>query len=115
MNNFFKNLKHRSWWTQNKDMVFEFDEIKGIHVVTVKQYGCFRSKERSYILTSTSSDRVATFNGTNGPVTIGITASGDEIFITPQGIFLTDYHSADKQNEDAKGINPDDAPKVTII
>ncbi len=68
VNNFLKNLKHNYWYSEDKKLTFHFETIKGLPVVTVTEGGCFRSKERSYILTATSSDKVATFNGTNGPV-----------------------------------------------
>lgn len=114
MQNFLKHLKHNYWYSEDKKLCFHFEEIKGLPVVTVTEGGCFRSKERSYILTATNSDKVATFNGTNGFVTIGITESGDELFVTPQGIFLTDYNSTEKKNEEAKSINPETTVKISF-
>ena len=114
VNNFLKNLKHNYWYSEDKKLTFHFETIKGLPVVTVTEGGCFRSKERSYILTATSSDKVATFNGTNGPVTIGITESGDELFVTPQGVFLMDYYSTEKKNEDAKSINHETTVKISF-
>lgn len=115
MQNFLKNLKHRYWYSQDRKLSFHFEEIKGLPVVTVEEGGRFRSKERSYILTPTSSDKVAVFNGTNGLVTIGITEGGNELFVTPQGIFLSDYYATEKKNEDAKNINPTDGPIGVLI
>lgn len=115
MQNFLKNLKHTYWYSQDRKLSIHFEEIKGLPVVTVDEGGRFRNKERSYILTPTASDKVAVFNGTNGPVTIGITEGGDELFLTPQGIFLSDFYSIDKKNDEAKNINPDDGPTILSL
>lgn len=109
MQNFLKNLKRRYLLSQDEKVTFTFGEVKGLPVVTVVEYGRFRRKEATYLLTPTRSDRIAMFHSANGPVTIGITNDGEEIYVTPQGIFLKDYNVVTKQiNEEAKSFIPED-------
>lgn len=114
MQNFLKNLKRYYWCSSDKSIRFTFDDVKGIPVVKVHEYRDYRSKERVYILQPTLSDHVATFDTINGRFTIGISENGDELFVSPLGIFLHDPYSTGLKNEDAQSINPSE-PSDNVI
>ena len=117
MENFIKNLKRLYWVSAGGDITFSFDKVKGIHVVTVREYHNCRSKECSFTLIPTGSNKVAQFNTHNGTVTIAITDNGEELYVSPHGIFLIDYNVAQKKkNEDAKGfVTVEEEPKMVIL
>lgn len=114
MQNFLKNLKRNYWCSGDGELTFTFEDVKGIPVVKVHEYRDFRSKDRVYILQPSLSDHVATFDTITGRFTIGISASGDELFVSPLGIFLYDYYSTGLKNEDAQSINPKE-PSENVI
>ena len=107
MQNFLKNLNRNYWYSSDKNIVLIFEEIKGIATVKVRENGYY-GKERVYILQPTSNDRLATFD------TIGITENGEELFISPLGIFLYDSKTVDLKNEEAQSINPKESDSNVI-
>ncbi len=113
MQNFLKNLKRNYWYSSDKNIVLIFEEIKGIATVKVRENGYY-GKERVYILQPTSNDRLATFDTVTGRFTIGITENGEELFISPLGIFLYDSRTVDLKNEEAQSINPKESDSNVI-
>ena len=105
MQNFLKNLKHSYWYSEDKNITMSFSDVKGIATVKVRENG-YLGKDRIYILKPTGNDRLATFDTVTGRFTIGITESGEELFISPLGIFLYDSGAVALKNEDAQSINP---------
>lgn len=114
MQNFLKNLKRLYWVSGDGDITLSFDDIKGIATVKVREYK-ERTKERVYVLQPTTNDRLATFDTLNGRFTLAIADGGDELFISPLGIFLYDYSVSKTKNEDAVGINPKDDKHVINV
>lgn len=113
MQNFLKNLKRNYWYSSDKNIVLIFEEIKGIATVKVRENGYY-GKDRVYILQPTSNDRLATFDTVTGRFTIGITDNGEELFISPLGIFLYDSRTVDLKNEEAQSINPKESDSNVI-
>lgn len=113
MQNFLKNLNRNYWYSSDKNIVLIFEEIKGIATVKVRENGYY-GKERVYILQPTSNDRLATFDTVTGRFTIGITENGEELFISPLGIFLYDSKTVDLKNEEAQSINPKESDSNVI-
>lgn len=113
MQNFLKNLKRNYWYSSDKNIVLIFEEIKGIATVKVRENGYY-GKERVYILQPTSNDRLATFDTVTGRFSIGITENGEELFISPLGIFLYDSKTVDLKNEEAQSINPKESDSNVI-
>lgn len=114
MQNFLKNLKRSYWVSGDGDITLSFDDLKGIATVKVREYKG-RTKECVYVLQPTTSDRLATFDTLNGRFTIAIADGGDELFISPLGIFLYDYSVSKTKNEDATGIDPKDDNHVINV
>lgn len=113
MQNFLKNLKHSLWYSEDKEITMVFSEVKGIATVRVRENG-YLGKDRTYILQPTGNDRLVTFDTVTGRFTIGITESGDELFISPLGIFLYDLSAVKLKNEEAQSINPKDSDNNVI-
>ncbi len=107
MQNFLKNLKHSLWYSEDKEITMVFSDVKGIATVRVRENG-YLGKDRTYILQPTGNDRLAMFDTVTGRFTIGITESGEELFISPLGIFLYDSNAVKLKNEEARSINPKD-------
>ena len=99
MQNFLKNLKHSYWYSEDKNITMSFSDVKGIATVKVRENG---------------NDRLATFDTVTGRLTIGITESGEELFISPLGIFLYDSGAVALKNEDAQSINPKESDNNVI-
>ena len=113
MQNFLKNLKHSYWYSEDKNIMMYFSDVKGIATVKVRENG-YLGKDRTYILQPTGNDRLATFDTVTGRFTIGITESGEELFISPLGIFLYDSRAVELKNEDSQSINPKDSDNNVI-
>lgn len=113
MQNFLKNLKHSYWYSEDKNITMYFSDVKGIATVKVRENG-YLGKDRTYILQPTGNDHLATFDTVTGRFTIGITESGEELFISPLGIFLYDSRAVELKNEDSQSINPKDSDNNVI-
>lgn len=85
-----EKLRHRFWLTSDEKTRLYFQDNKGLAMVKVYEYEGSRT-EHMYLLLPTLESNVFAFDTPNGRFTIGISSTGDELFISPLGVFLYPY------------------------
>jgi len=85
-----ESLPFSIWQNSDKTLRLRFIEVKGLNMVSVLE-SSNRNVERSYILLPTLDTSVFVFDTPNGRFTIGICSEGNELLLSPIGIFLQPY------------------------
>lgn len=85
-----KKLRHSLWLTTDEKIQLIFQDNKGLSMVKVRERGDNRS-EHMYLLLPTLESEVFAFDTPNGRFTVGISSTGEELFLSPIGVFLYPY------------------------
>ena len=79
-----KKLRHSLWLTTDEKIQLIFQDNKGLSMVKVRERGDNRS-EHMYLLLPTLESEVFAFDTPNGRFTVGISSTGEEVFLYPYG------------------------------
>lgn len=85
-----QKLPHRFWLTSDEKTRLFFKEVRELTMVEVHEYGEKMTKHM-YILYPTLESNVFAFDTPNGHFLIGISSTGEELFLSPMGVFLYPY------------------------
>ncbi len=77
-----KKLRHSLWLTTDEKIQLIFQDNKGLSMVKVRERGDNRS-EHMYLLLPTLESEVFAFDTPNGRFTVGISSTGEELFLSP--------------------------------